>query len=422
MSLGRRLGPLQEPSFRLFFLARTTSGVGNDVATIAFAFAVLDLTGSASSLGLGLLARTVPDLAVVPLAGVLADRLPRRRLLVASDLGRGILQAVLAGLLLSGRARFWEIVVLQIAYGAFDGLFHPTAQGLTPAVVSAGRLQQANALLSLSVNTTMIVGPALGGVLVATIEPGAAIAVDAASFLLSAALFLRLRLPAQAPIEGLGFLALFLDGWRIVRVRTWLLLSLAGDGAFQFLVLSSLFVLGPVIARRDLGGAGAWAAVVTALGVGSLLGDAVSLRVRPARPLLVCRASVLSVVPGLLALAFALPLPLIVVAFVCGGVGFSFSNTLWFTLLQEGVPEQARSRVAAFDILLSRSLLPAGYAAVGFLAGGIGAGLTMAVATVAMAFLQIATLLAPSVRQLRRPELEQPPGSYGQASGQGGNL
>jgi MFS family permease len=167
-----RLGPLTERPFRLLWLGRTGSAIGDSLIPVALAFAVLQIGGGATGLGLVLAAYTVGRASFIVIGGVWADRLPRRVVMIAADLTRFGTQAATAALLLGGVAQVWELALLQAAAGAAGGFFMPASTALVPQTVSSGRLQQANALLSLSQSATNIFGPALSGLSVAAFGPG----------------------------------------------------------------------------------------------------------------------------------------------------------------------------------------------------------------------------------------------------------
>jgi N-carbamoyl-L-amino-acid hydrolase len=177
--------------FRRLFLGQAASALGDRIAPVALAFAVLDLTGSAAALGVVLAAQTLPLAAFVLVGGVWADRLPRRLVLLASDGVRLVAQGLTALLLVTGTARLWQLVVLQAAYGAAEAFFRPAMHAVIPEVVTAARLQQANALTGLSLNVAMVVGPPIAAIVVAVTSPGAAVAGGA----------LALRLPPRRRLD-----------------------------------------------------------------------------------------------------------------------------------------------------------------------------------------------------------------------------
>src|SRR4051812_45781065 len=182
------LAPLAEREFRLLFFGRTISFVGNAFAMTAIAFAVLEVTGSKADLGYVLAARALPQVVFLLIGGVWADRLPRHLVIVGSNIVSGLSQAVLAALLLTGTAELWELMALSMVGGASSAFFFPAYAGIVPQTVPSAILQPANALLRLGLNFSYIGGAALGGLVVAVSSPGWAIAVDALTFFVAAAL------------------------------------------------------------------------------------------------------------------------------------------------------------------------------------------------------------------------------------------
>ena len=195
------LGPLAERDFRLLFFGGRSRSSVRAFAPIALAFAVIELTGSPSDLGLVLSAYMLAHLVFLLAGGVWADRLPRNLVMVTSDLLSGAAQAIAAVLLLTGAAQTWHLVVLAAIRGGASAFFMPASTGLVPQVVSAGRLQQANALLSLSRNSTRIAGVAIAGLLVATIGPGWALALDGATYALGALFVGMLNAPPAGAVR-----------------------------------------------------------------------------------------------------------------------------------------------------------------------------------------------------------------------------
>jgi MFS family permease len=282
---GGRLGPLAEPQFRRLYLARALSLFGDALVPVALAFGVLAVDGSPSALGFVLASRFASLVMFLLIAGVIADRLPRKAILVGSDLVRLAAQSITATILVTNTATVWELVLLAFVYGAGEAFFRPTSTGFVPETISPARLQQANALLAATTSACTVLGPVVAGVMVATMGPGWAIAADAFTFFLSAVFLSRIRTTPPGRRQGTTLLRDLADGWRVFRSETWLWV----DGVYSALgncaVFAPLLALGPVVALRSLGGAGAWATIVAALGVGSVLGGLVLLRARPARPL-----------------------------------------------------------------------------------------------------------------------------------------
>jgi MFS family permease len=399
--LAGRLGALAERNFRFVFASTTISALGDGVSTIALAFAVLQISDSAAALGIVIAARQVANAGITLAAGVWADRLPRHLVLVAAALVQGAVQAISAILLLSGHATVPLLAALAVVYGLAEGFVLPASQGLIPLIVSAVRLQQANALVGLSRSLLGFAGPALGGVLVGLGSPAAALLVDAASFGVAALLLARL---AIAPRDDVAtpepFLAELRQGWNEFRRQTWIWTTIVFFGIANF-AGASYFVLGPIVAKSDLGGAPAWATIVSAFGAGSIIGGLLALRLRPRRPLL---ASCVAAIPyGTQTLAVGLRLPLAALAAVAvvAGVGIAVHLALWFTVFQQQVPEAARSRVSSYDALGSFVLIPLGAALAGPVASVIGVSATL-IGSGAISLICTAIVIAqPSVWAVR---------------------
>lgn len=373
----KQLGALAERNFRLVFSSTTISAFGDGVSTIALAFAILKIHNSPVAVSIVIAARQGAATIVTLAAGVIADRLPRHLVLVVVAAVQGAVQATAGALVLSGHATVPLLAVLAVVYGAADGFVIPTSQGLIPTIVSAGRLQQANALLGLTRSILGVIGPTIGGVLTALGSPGAALEVDAATFFVSAVLLLRVAITPRADaVVPEKFLAELRAGWAEFRRQTWI------SHTFAFFLLGNFFgsamnVLGPYVMKQHYSGALSWGYVGGAEGAGSVVGGLLALRLRPRRIVL---ASCLWSLPyGLptLALGLLLPLPVVVAAVFVAGFGVSQHITLWFTAFQQQVPESARSRVSSYDALGSFTLIPLGLAAAGAVAAAIGARPTL---------------------------------------------
>ena len=215
------LGVLRTREFRLLFGGQAVSVLGDRMAIVALAFAVLEIGGSASDVGLVLAAGAFPLVATVLAGGVVADRVSRRAVMVVADLVRVASQGAMAALLIGGVAEVWMLALLAGATGAATGFFSPASTGLLPEVVLAEQLQPANALRASAVSTGEILGPVVGGVLVAAAGAGWAISIDAVTFAVSAACLAMLRVPTRLAADPSSFLADLREGWVAFRSRRW---------------------------------------------------------------------------------------------------------------------------------------------------------------------------------------------------------
>jgi MFS family permease len=403
------LGALQEREFRLFFTGQYVSLIGDAITPFALAWAVLDLTGSATDYGLVIAAKTAPLVIFLLVGGVFADRLPRRAVMLTADAIRMCIQAATAALLLSHTAHIWELIVLQALAGTATAFFNPASTGLTPMTVSPGRLQEANALRGLSQASTQFIAPAFAGILIVTIGPGYALAIDAASFGVSAWYLARLHLPAHINLPPQSFLHDLLDGWREFVARTWVWLIVVG-ASLGNMMSAVWLVLAVTWVKQGHGGAGAWTSILVVGAAGAFIGGATALRIKPRRPLLVaCLVIVPNVTPMIL-LALRLPWETFVIASFATGFGNMLFNTLWETALQQHVPAASLSRVSAYDWFGSLLCQPVGLALAGVAAGAFGLSETLWIAAGITAASTAVLLATPSVRNLERldePQLEQ---------------
>ena len=403
------LGALREREFRLFFTGQLVSLLGDAVTPFALAWAVLDLTGSARDLGFVIAANTAPLVIFLLVGGVFADRLPRRGVMLTADVARMSIQAATAALLLSHTAHVWELIVLQALAGTGTAFFNPASTGLTPMTVSPGRLQEANALRGMSMGLTQFAGPALAGILIVTVGPGYALAIDAASFAVSALYLARLHLPEHVSLPPQSFGRDLLDGWRDFTARSWVWLVVI-SASLGNMMSGAWLVLAAVWIKNGHGGAGAWTAILVVSAVGGLAGGVAVLRLRPRRPLLVGSIAVLPNAAPMIVLALRLPWQVLIVTALVTGFGNMVFNTLWETTLQQHIPPASLSRVSAYDWFGSLLCEPIGVALAAVVAGGIGLSQTLWIAAAVNLVAVGALVAAPSVRCLERlePELGGP--------------
>ncbi|MGN6257365.1 MAG: MFS transporter [Solirubrobacterales bacterium] len=391
---------LGEPAYRRLWIGRTTSLIGDGMAPVAIAFAVLDLTGSASDLGIVLAAHSLVLIALILVGGVVADRISPRLAMLGADAVRTVSMGLIAALLLAGVAQVWELALLYAIDGAAAAFFNPASSAIVPQIVPARRLQEANALLELSRSLGKVVGPALAGILLGLGSPGAALAVDAGTFAVSAVALLGLRAPRAPAAEGASFAADLRRGWTEFSSRTWLWAVVCGAAVANATYYPAIQVLGPAVARASLGGSSAWAVIATAMGIGALAGGGVALWVRPRRPLLLSESLIILIVIPMALLALPASTAAIALgALVAGAVG-SLAQILFETASVQHIPAAARSRVFAYDWFGSLALEPIGLALVGPLAAAIGLSTTLWLYTIVIAICLVAVISVPSVRRL----------------------
>jgi len=407
-----RFGPLRERPFRLLWLARTGSSVGDSLVPVALAFAVIGIGGGALSLGIVVASRFIALGTSTIAGGVWADRLPRRAVIVSADLLRFGTEAMTAALLLTGTAHVWQLAVLQSAAGVGAGFFLPASTALLPETVSAGSLQQANSLLSMSESGTRIFGPVVAGAIVASAGAGWCFAVDAASFLVSVGFVTAMQVVEHVRPVPQRFWRDVADGWREVRRHRWLTAGFLGF-ALGNVGIGIYLVLGPFVALTHLGGhvggKVAWGLIVGSIPIGGLLGGVVAYRIKPVHPVATAFAiwSLGGVLPFTLVRPF--PLPVIMVAAAMLGACILIGNALWETAMQQEVRRDRLARVASIDQLLSIGLMPAGQALAGAIAAGVGtpAALVLAAALMCVPNLVVVAFVR-EVRSVRRRDEPEP--------------
>jgi MFS family permease len=395
------MGALHERNFRLYFLGQLTSAVGSGMTPVALSFAVLALRrGSASDVGAVLAAETVPLVIFLLVGGVAADRLGRRRVMLAADVLRASAEAALGAWILFGSPPLWGFLVLSALVGSGMAFFMPALTGLIPQIVPPERLTQANALNGLTFSIGGILGPALAGVIVATASPGWAILADGLSYVLSVATLASLRLSPAIGAEPESFYAHLRRGWGEFWSRTWLWAIVVSASVFNLATMAPYLVLGAVIAKASLGGATAWGTILGAQGAGAVIGGVAMLRVRFRRPLVVAALALLVWPFPLLTLAFLAPVYVIAIGAFLGGAGFAVFDTQWQTTMQREVPAEVLSRVSAYDWFGSLVFLPVGYAIVGPVASVVGVHAVFVFGSAYLVVAVAAILLIPSVRHI----------------------
>ena len=396
MGLGQAFAPLHERRFRLLWLGRVSSAVGDALVPVALAFAVLSL-GSPTALGGVLAAFMVTRVAFTLVGGVVADRLPRRSVMLACDGIRAVVEAFTAVMLLTHNMTLPLFFVTAAVFGAASAFFGPASDGLVPQTVSPANLQPANALLGMSEKTMNVFGPAVSGVLIALAGTGWIFAIDAFTFVGSAFFLLRLPLPAHVRAEHSQFLRELREGFREVTSRAWVGAPIVGFAISNF-CFAAFIVLGPGIFRDHLGGARNWGIVSACGAIGGILGGVVSVRLRPHRPLAFGFVATMLVGVPIATLAPPLPALAIAAAWGVGMASVALSNTYWETTLMRRIPASVFARVRSYDTLASFVFMPIGFVAFPLIAKTLGVETTLFAAAGVAAATSLVVALLPAVR------------------------
>lgn len=401
---------LANRDFRWFAAGYATSRLGSAMAPIATAFAALDV-GGPDTLGWLMAARILPVVLFLLLGGVLADRFGSRRVMISADVLRCAGQAAFGVLLLVGRPDLGTLLVVVTAVGIGEGVFTPSLPALVPQIADRALLTDANALLGVATSSAQIAGPVLGG-LIAAVSPAAVLLADSASYAVSVVVLLKLKGLRPASGSRTSLVTNLREGWTQFAARSWLWAPTLQYCLFNALVWAPFLVLGPLVARSRLGGAGAWGLIMAAYGAGSIVGGALVMNRKPSRPLLVSTLTTFGFAAPVAALAGDVPLAWVCVCAVIAGIGSSIGGALSAATTQRLVPLEALGRISAWQTVGAFALGPIGLAAAGPVASAVGVGRLLAFSAAWQIVTVALMLLVPSIRSIRSEPDEQPEGQH----------
>ena len=394
--------PLRDNNFRLLFAGRAVSYIGTYLAPIAVSFAVLDLGGSATQVGLSFAAWTVAQVATLASGGVVGDRLPRRLVMIGSDLASTSIRTAMGVLLITGHAHIWELIALQACGGAAVAFYNPAIYGLVREIVPPENMQQANGYLAIARYAAFPLGAATGGAIVATVGSGSALVFDGGTYAVSALLlaFVRVDSLVQA---GAGFIRQLREGWSAFVEHTWVPILVVWIALYFLITYAPFFVLGPVVSKHSMNGAGSWAAIVTGEGVGALLGGLAGLRMRPKRPLVFVGLLFMTTAIQNVLLAYHPVVAVLAPAALLAGFSFALGSVVWDSSIQRTIAPEKLARVAAYGWMGAMVFLPAGYAVAGPLSSLIGLKTDLLLGS---AWVIASTLVVVRFRSVREFRLE----------------
>ncbi|GIH11461.1 MFS transporter [Rhizocola hellebori] len=391
------------------------SVLGGSFAPVALAFGVLGLPGAtAKTLSVVLAAQSVPMVAFMLFGGVIADRLPRQRVMMAGESMNTVAYLSLAAMFVSG----WSPLPAMAAAAALSGIgmatLFPALIGLVPEVVPADQLQAANGLIGLGVNISRVLGVVAGGGAVVLLGSGWALVASASMFGLAAALISGLgRISPRRVTDGQKRQSVLTDlreGWQIFISKQWLWVVVAQFAVLVMALQAAHGVLGPVVAKQELGGAAAWSAALAAQTVGMIVGVVIAMRLRPRRPILVATLAMLLSALPYLTLGLSAPLWTLAIAFFLMGISHDIFGVLWNTTMQREIPPESLSRVSSYDALGSLMFGPIGLLVAGPVALAVGPKPALLGCAAIIVIVTLLALVSPDVRNLRAPaEAAAPP-------------
>jgi MFS family permease len=402
------LRPLGIRDFALLWAGATVSLAGDGVYVVALAWQVYELSNSPTALSLVGVAWTLPIGIFVLIGGVISDRFERRRIMIAADVVRAIAVATIGALSLTGAIELWHLFVLAAVFGTGEAFFGPAFTALVPEIVPRHLLLQANSLDQfIRPFAFLLVGPALGGWVVAALGPGQAFMLDAGTFLVSAVALLLIRhrpAPRARGVRRTSVLREMREGLVFVRAHAWLWATLVAAAVFLLAYWGPVEVLVPYLVRNELGGdASDFGIVLACGGVGALLAAfLLGQRGFPRRHItfMYCAWGFGSL--ALVGFGLATEVWQMQAFSFLEGALFTSGMVIWGTLLQTLVPGELLGRVTSLDWFVSTSLVPISFALTGPVSAGLGAQTTLVVAGLAAAGVTFLFLLVPGVRDTER--------------------
>jgi MFS family permease len=393
----RLLVPLRHRDFRLLWTGQTVSSFGDSVQGVAMPFQLLALGATPLQLGIAVALDTLASIGFLLVGGAVADRVPRRTLILASDVVGGCVVAVVALLSATSQLRIEHVYVASVALGAADAFMRPAYTAIIADLVPPDVLRAGNAARLLGRSLARIVGPTVGGIAVALGGPALAFSINALTFLFSFATLLlanpaRRVLTASASLlgdirEGFGYV--FSVPWLWTTTLYFMLVNIAYAGQSG--------VMTPLLVRDVLrGDAQTFGLLVSAYGVGTIFASIVIAQLAIRRPAIPMFAFEALAAVAVLAIGLVPILPAAVVMMALTGVGLASSTVIWEAMLQRHVPERMLGRVASIDLLGNSLINPIAPIAAAALVGTVGpAGAFVVAGTYAIAFVLIALLASP---------------------------
>ena len=397
--------PLRFPAYRLLLAGQTVSSFGSSLTPVALAFAVLELGGSATELGLVVAAYAGAEVIALLYGGVLGDRVPRGLLMQGSAALSALTQALIAVALIGGWASLPLLAGVGLVNGCVSALSSPSSQAMTQQTVPAAALPAAISIRRLSANTAMVVGYGAAGILVAAFGSGWAIAIDAASFLIAAICFALIRVDPLPSVVRQSVVTDLKAGAVEIFRHTWLWALIGQALVYHLFYGGAQGVLGPIVVKDEYGEA-AWGWALAVLMVGFIVGGLVTLRFRPTRGLLVGTVCLTLTACFPAALAVDAGLVLVLAGAFLHGFGLEIFSVNWDLSIQQNVAPDKLARVCSFDRVGSFVARPLGLAVTGPVGEAVGYSRWLGIVAVVMAGSTLLALFIPSIRQLerRRPE------------------
>jgi DHA3 family tetracycline resistance protein-like MFS transporter len=396
---------LTHRSFALLWSGQTLSRVGDHLYTVALAWWVLQKTGSATAMGTVLIFSFTPMLVFLLLGGVAVDRFPRVRLMLASDVLRGVVVSLVAVLAAMDLLQLWHVYLASLLFGFVDAFFQPAYTALVPQVTPSEALLSANSLTGLSQQLGRVIGPAIGAAVVSLGGTPAAFAVNGLSFFVSAACLLPLLglpLPVVAESQAAGVLHGIREALQLILRSPWLWISILASALTNVTLSGPYAVALPFLVKDTLhADVGTLGLLYAMFPIGYMLAELwTGSRTRLHRRGVLGYSGLM--LAGAMILVLGLPVPLIVMALAAliNGAGLELQGLIWTNTLQEMVPSDKLGRVASVDLLGSFALLPIGYGLTGWATDLLGPPLVFILGGGITVLAGALALTHPAIRRL----------------------
>jgi MFS family permease len=398
------IAPLRHRDFRLLWTGMTVSLLGDGIFLIAMVWQAYELWNTPAALSLLGIGMTIPTIAFLLPAGVLSDRLERRSLMLCSDIGRAIVITALAALALTGQLTFWQLIILVALYGVGTAFFTPAFEAIVPDIVPADQLAAANSLDQFVRPITLrLVGPAVGGLLVASVGTGVAFALDAVTFVASATAVAFMRPPPYARSEHVeSSVAAVKEGLRFIRSRVWLWGTL-GSAAIAYLAfMGPAEVLLPYVVKNELDASARELGLVFAAGGVGAIGAALVIgqRGHPRRDVTTMYATWTIATLAVAGYGLATASWQLMLACLLFNALETAGTIIWATIKQRHVPASMLGRVSSLDWLISIGLLPLSFALTAPVAALVGARATLIGAAVVGGVFTLGAFFLPGMRNI----------------------
>lgn len=396
-------GVWQTPTLRKLVAARFISNLGNGLGPIAIPFGVFSLPNTnGTSLSIVWLANMLPLVGFTLIGGVIGDKFPRAQMVGGTDILLGFLVMANGLALITGNGALWIFIVVGFLGGFLNAIWYPSMGALTTDLADEKILQESNSAIMLSSNIAMIIGTSLGGLLVATVGAGWAIAIDGMTFLLAGLIVYTLRsYTPVAKARGESTLKELRSGWREFTSHRWIVAIVAASTIMYAGERAVYSIVGPLIAERELGGPKPWSFILAAWGLGSILGVLFAGKFRPTHPIRFILMAQFPMVLWMFALGHTNSLLLIAFFALTAGFAIDLFYVIWITTIQQHVAKASLSKVLAYDAWGAMAMAPLIMGFAGPLSEEFGTTSTLNLLALLFLIAMLLPFLVKEVRQIR---------------------